>query len=148
VASAIRSALLLLSLFAARPVCGGEEPAYAALRSARPEGRVLAVENLILERDAFRFRFASGTFQFLRPVADRTGGAVFLGEGSLEIRPATEAERRHLAFVTGSKTLEILTDSFKSLVLLFTDGTAGEIESRGSAAAGASAEAGASMRPS
>jgi hypothetical protein len=142
VASAIRTALLPLSLLAARPVYGGEEPAYTALRSARPDGRALAVENLLLERDAFRFRFESGTFQFLRPVANRTVGAVFVGEGSLEIRPSTEAERRHLAFVTGSKTLEIFTDSFKSLVLLFTDGTAGEIESRGSAAPGASAEAG------
>ncbi|MGH9366228.1 MAG: M1 family metallopeptidase, partial [Thermoanaerobaculia bacterium] len=86
-------------------------------------------------RDVFVFRFASGTFQFLSPVEGRASGAVFVGEGSFELHPASGNERRHLAFVTGEKTLETLSEPFQNLVLLFTDGTAAEIEGHGTPAA-------------
>jgi hypothetical protein len=139
IAPAVSAASVLLLLLAARPTFGGQEAGYAELRSARPAGRMLAAESLVLDRDVFRFRFASGVFQFLQPVAGRVVGAVFVGDGSLETRPASEAERRHLAFVTGEKALETLTEPFHNLVLLFTDGTTAEIESRGSPSAGSSA---------
>jgi hypothetical protein len=111
------------------------DPVYAALRAARPTGKAVSVSNLTLERDAFRFRFVSGTFQFLTPVEGRTIGAAFVGEGSMDLLPATEPERKRLAFQLGDKKLEVLTERFDSLVLLFTDATAEEIESHGSPAA-------------
>ena len=119
------------------------DPVYAALRAARPTGKAVAVSHLTLERDAFRFRFASGAFQFLPPVEGRTVGAVFVGEGTMELTPATEAERRRLAFQREDKKLEILTERFDSLVLLFTDATAEDIEARGTPAASPPARAGA-----
>ena len=64
------------------------DPTYAALRSARPDGPTFAVTGWTLERDAFRFRFASGRFQFLTPVGGRTIGAVFVGDGSVDLLPA------------------------------------------------------------
>ena len=115
---------------------------YDALRTARPQGKAVAVQNLAFERDVFRFQFTSGTFQFLTPVEGRTVGAVFVGQGSFELRPAIEIERRHLAFVTGEKTLETLSEPFQSLVLLFTDATAAEIEGHGTLSATPPARAG------
>ena len=118
------------------------DPVYAALRAARPTGKALAVSNITLERDAFRFRFASGAFQFLPPVEGRTVGAVFVGEGAMDLTPATEPERRRVAFQREDKKLEVLTERFDSLVLLFTDGTAEEIEAHGTPAPSPPARAG------
>ncbi|HYL06714.1 MAG TPA: M1 family aminopeptidase [Thermoanaerobaculia bacterium] len=104
------------------------EPTYAALRAARPDGRVAAVHGLVLDRDVFHFEFESGAFHFLAPVGGRTVGAVFLGHGTLRLNPATAPERRQLALQLGEgRDFEVLTDSFEELVLLFADDTAQEI---------------------
>lgn len=104
------------------------DPTYAALRAARPDGRVAAVHGLVLDRDVFHFELESGTVHFLEPVAGRTVGAVFLGRGTLRLSPASAAERRQLALELGEgKDFEVLTDSFDELVLLFGDDTAQEI---------------------
>lgn len=104
------------------------DPTYAALRAARPDGRVAAVHGLVLDRDVFHFELESGAVHFLEPVAGRTVGAVFLGHGTLRLSPATAAERYQLALELGEgKDFEVLTDSFDELVLLFGDDTAQEI---------------------
>jgi len=105
-------------------------PLYTELRAARPKGDAVAVQGLTLERDAFRFHFESGSFQFLTLSDGRTVGAVFVGDGGMDLRPAIEAERRQLAIETGEKGLEVLSDHFDSTVLLFTDGTADEIRQK------------------
>ena len=52
--------------------------------------------------------------------------------------PASEAERRHLGLASGGgERLEVLTDRFDELVLLFADDTADEIGRQGSATKGA-----------
>lgn len=138
------SALTLALALAVPPAvsaAGAADPDYVALRNARPQGRGMAVHNLVLERDVFRFQFASGTFQFLTPVEGRSMGAVFVGEGTFELKPASDVERRHLAFVTGEKTLTALSEPFQKLVLLFSDATAAEIQAH-STMAEASATAG------
>ncbi|HEX7251802.1 MAG TPA: hypothetical protein VF376_02890, partial [Thermoanaerobaculia bacterium] len=61
---------------------------YTQLRAARPAGDPVAVTSLTLERDAFRFRFDSGSFQFLTLPDGRAVGAVFVGDGGYELRPA------------------------------------------------------------
>lgn len=125
-------ATLLLLILVAAPAFAVEDPTYMALRAARPDGRQVSVaEPLILERAAFRFYFDSGVFHLLAPVDGRTVGAVFLGEGRFELHPASEDERQHLAFLTGRDRLEILSDTFDALVMLFTDGTATELEQHG-----------------
>ncbi len=123
---------------AAAPGAPPAEPTYAALRAARPDGRVAAVHHLVLDRDVFHFDFESGAFHFLEPVAGRTVGAVFLGHGTLRLSPATAAERRQLALQLGEGAgFEVLTDSFEELVLLFADDTAREIEQAAPASRGA-----------
>src|SRR5262245_60072485 len=107
------------------------DPTYTALRAARPAGSAVAVQDLQLERDAFRFEFTKGTFQFLEPVSGRVTGAVFVGEGRWQLTPAREGARRYLAMLRDEPKTEVLTDRFDSLVLLFTDGTEAEIRARG-----------------
>ena len=119
-------ALILLPTLAS----AATDPTYAELRAARPDGRMVPVNKLVLERDVFRFQFDSGAFYFLKPVGGRTVGAVFVGQGSYRLSPATESERKHLALASGSdrQGFETLTDEFDSLLLLFGDDTAQEIE--------------------
>jgi hypothetical protein len=98
---------------------------YAGLRGARLDGRVAAVQGVVLERDAFRIELETGTVHFLAPVAGRTVGAVFVGRGTLRVKPAAEAERRQLALYLGEgREFSALGDGFTEMVLLFTDDTA------------------------
>ena len=126
----LSSAVLGLVLaFLTGPVSAATDPTYAALRGARPDGRRVPVRGLVLERDAFRFQLDSGAIHFLKPVEGRTVGAVFVGSGSYRLSPATDNERRQLALSSGGgKDFETLADDFDSLLLLFTDDTAQEIE--------------------
>jgi hypothetical protein len=110
----------------AGPTLAMEAPSYAALRAMSPEKAACAVHGLVLRRDVFTFRF-EGTFAFLSPVQGRRVGAVFVGAGSLDLEPAAERERRHLALLTGSATGSV-HETFGALSMLFTDGTAEEID--------------------
>ncbi len=108
------------------------DPTYEALRAARPDGRTVAVHGFAFERDAFHIEFQSGTVHFLAPVAGRTIGAVFLGQGTLRLKPASAAERRQLQLNLGAGAdFEVLNDSFDQMVLLFGDDTDAEISQAG-----------------
>ncbi|HEX9163052.1 MAG TPA: M1 family aminopeptidase, partial [Thermoanaerobaculia bacterium] len=76
-------------------------------------------------------------FHFLAPAGGKIFGAVFLGDGSYKLTPATPAEKRQLRLVTRESSLDVLTDRFDELVLLFTDSTAEEIEKHAAAKSGA-----------
>jgi hypothetical protein len=127
-----RVAILLLGAALWPGAAPAAEPraVYEALRAARPAARAIGVDGLTLERDVFRLRFERGVFRFLPSLDGRPFGAVYTGSGSLELTPATEIERSHLALVTGSGGLQTLRMPFESLVLLFTDGTAADIEAK------------------
>src|SRR5947199_2265695 len=124
----LTSALLTFLLAAvAAPVQAATDPTYAALRGARPDGRKIPVQGLVLERDAFRFQLDSGALHLLAPVEGRTIGAVFVGQGSYRLSPAAPYEQRQLALFSGAdKGFEALTDTFEHLLLLFTDDTLAE----------------------
>src|SRR5204863_1249692 len=92
---------------------------YRALRASRPDGRTIAVKDLTLERDAYRITLRSGTVHLLAPVGRDTVGAVFIGDGSYQLSPATDNERRHLQLV--ANRADVLSDRFTRLILLFTD---------------------------
>lgn len=110
-----------------------EVPQYRELRAARPDGRVVVVENFELARDAYVIRFSRGTFHFLNPTSDgRTFAAVFTGDGSYELLVRSETERRHLALVTGKGNLDTLSDSFTEMILLYGDSTSEDILKDGS----------------
>src|SRR5579872_2857172 len=102
------------------PVGPNSDPTYQALRNIKLGNEAVTVQNFVLDRDAARFHFRSGTFCFVAPVAGRVTGAVFVGDGLLSIDPPLAMERRSLALLSRSSEF---TEEFDHLVLRFTDST-------------------------
>lgn len=130
----VRSGLAVLAFLIASPVLPSAERAsttYESLRGARPDGRTVSVENLVLERDVFELTFASGRFHLLEEVDGVTPGAVFLGQGSYVLEPQSAGELRHLTVLSGEQRISGFTDEFSTAVLLFDDGTEAEIVGAG-----------------
>jgi hypothetical protein len=124
----------LLVLLVASTASAQDATAYRDLRASRPDGRSITVKGLTLERDAYRITLQAGAVHLLAPLGGDTFGAVFIGQGSYTLSPATPAERRHLQLVAGST--EVLTDRFTRLILLFTDKTAAEVMAHAPVATG------------
>lgn len=108
-----RSAFAVLVL--ASCLSAAEEPTYAALRAARPDGRTLTLADATFDRDAYRFTL-NGTLHLLAPVNGATFGAVFVGTGSYTLTPATADEKHQLQMYTDDGNLTELSDSFGSAV--------------------------------
>lgn len=102
-------------LVLASGLSAADDPTYAALRAARPDGRTLSLANAAFDRDAYHFTL-DGTLHLLAPVNGATFGAVFVGNGSYTLTPATEDERHQLAMYTDDAKLTALSDSFVSAV--------------------------------
>ena len=123
------------SLFAAA------DPSYTALRAARPGTRTIALNNFTFERDVLRFTL-TGKLVLLDPVEGKTPGAVFLGQGSYELKPSTPAEQRQLAIYTGDDKLATVSDQFDSAVFLGSALVAAAEKSSAPVASAADANAG------
>ena len=112
----MRALLLAGGMFVAATLFASTDPNYTALRAARPDGRTIAVNNLTFDRDAYHVTL-NGTLHLLEPVSGTTVGAVFLGTGSYELTPASDAERKLLAVNAGDSALTKLRDDFDSMVI-------------------------------
>lgn len=110
----IRRFLFALT-FVSTPLFAADVPTYDAVRNAKLDGRKVAVTNFTFERDAFLVTL-NGTLHLIAPVADKTFGAVFIGQGSYELRPALVAEQRQLGIYTNDEKLTTLTDTFDDAV--------------------------------
>ena len=102
------------------------DPTYQALRRQGQDftGEYARVTNLVLKRDAATFRLRSGEIYFLPPVEGRVTGAVFIGDGELELIPPVEHEQRSLTLFTGQPMLK---EPFTRVTLRFTDKTYEEV---------------------
>lgn len=109
---------------AAAPAAANSNPTYQQLRNVGLSGEVAAANNLVLKRDAGVFTFRSGNFYFLAAVNGKVTGAIFLGNGSFELVPPLEMEKRTLSLLTKEPGM---TEGFNQVVLRFTDGTYDEI---------------------
>ena len=109
-ASAVLLLLASSSLLAAAPA---PDPTYTALRAARPDGRVIAVNNFEFDRDVYHFTL-NGSLYLLAPVDKTDVGCVFVGEGTYTLTPATPVEQRQLAINSGDEKLKVLTEKFTS----------------------------------
>ncbi|HEY2322403.1 MAG TPA: hypothetical protein VGJ82_06005, partial [Thermoanaerobaculia bacterium] len=107
-ASAIVVLLASPSLLAVTP-----DPNYAALRSARPDGRMIALNNFEFDRDVYHFTL-NGSLYLLPPVDKMDVGAVFVGDGTYTLTPVTDVEQHSLALNTGDDKLKVLTEKFTS----------------------------------
>ncbi len=107
--------LSALGLFVAVTATASPDPTYSALRAARPDGRSIALANLAVDRDAYHITL-SGSLHLLAPVEGKSVGAVFLGQGSYTLTPASDDERRQLRISSGDEKLTTLNDTFESAV--------------------------------
>lgn len=111
---AVASLLLVSAAFAS------SDPTYTAVRAARPDGRTIAVANFTFDRDVYHVTL-NGTLHLLAPAEGTTFGAVFIGQGSYELKPATELERKSLVLYTGEEKLTTLTDTFDRATIFSAD---------------------------
>src|SRR5688572_26210733 len=99
---------------------------HEGLRALRPDpARGTVVEGLVLARDAGTFHLDRGQIHLLQPVAGRTIGAVFVGEGRFEKAAPDEVEQGQLMRHYDVAALAL---PVRAAVLLFTDSTAAELE--------------------
>ncbi|HEV8431941.1 MAG TPA: M1 family aminopeptidase [Thermoanaerobaculia bacterium] len=112
-ASAVVLLLASTSLFAATAVPVASNPIYAAFRTARPDDRIIAVNNYEFDRDVYHFKL-NGALYLLPPVDNVDVGCVFVGEGTYTLTPATDVERHTLALSSGDDKLKVLTETFTS----------------------------------
>lgn len=110
------------------------DPIYSQLRAAKLSGEYASVENFVLTRDAAKITFTEGRLFFLSPVEGKVTGAVFVGTGEFQIAPLMPIEQRHLAFLTGTPSMN---EQFSKMVLRFTDSTYEDIKKQSSIKSGA-----------
>ena len=104
--------LAVASLFLSSLAFAASDPTYTAVHAARPDGRTIALTNFAFDRDVYRVTL-NGTLHLLAPADGKTFGAVFLGQGSYELKPATDLERKSLVLYTGDDKLTTLSDTFE-----------------------------------
>jgi hypothetical protein len=108
------------------------DPVYQQLRNATIGSEAVSVNNLVLKRDAATFTFKQGTFSFLSPVNGKVTGAVFNGDGEMQLTPPIQSEEQSLAILTKGAGPG-MTETFHTVVLRFTDDTYEELKKGGSA---------------
>src|SRR3989442_14007099 len=103
------------------PVAATYLDRYREVMSLAPlPGRVAEVSHLVLKRDVAHLTLERGKLYLLSPVAGRTVGAVFRGEGRLSFAPTARAEQAELQPFAGSPTLD---DTPTEAILIFSDST-------------------------
>ncbi|MGB6429143.1 MAG: M1 family aminopeptidase [Candidatus Acidiferrales bacterium] len=91
---------------------------------AMDAAKTTVAENLVLTRDRIRITLTKGTLEFTAPVEGRPFGAIFRGQGLVEIAPPNAIEQQQLHMYTGQDSLSM---TFTDGVLWFTDKTYDEI---------------------
>ncbi|HEX7190943.1 MAG TPA: M1 family aminopeptidase [Thermoanaerobaculia bacterium] len=113
------SAIVLLLASTSLLAVTAADPTYTALRTARPDGRMIAVNNFEFDRDVYHFTL-NGSLYLLAPVSKTDVGCVFVGEGTYTLTPASAVEQRSLAIGAGDDKLKVLTEKFTSGVFFDT----------------------------
>src|SRR4051795_4108020 len=108
-AFAVAAALFATSLFA------DSDSTYTALRASRPDGRTIALSSFTFDKDVLHITL-TGTLHLLTPVDGKTPGAVFVGQGTYELTPATKVDLRSLQLNSGDDKLTRLADKFETAV--------------------------------
>lgn len=105
------------------------DPVYQQLRQQAKSdqdfsGSYVTVNNLVIQKPGATFTLHTGEIYFLPPVEGRVCGAVFIGDGEMNIVPPTEVEKNSLKIFTGEP---LINERFGNMVLRFTDQTFQEI---------------------
>lgn len=124
--------VLPLGMKAQNPSRANSDGTYQALRNLTLSGESVSITNLVLKRDAGTFHFRSGTVCFTAAVQGKVTGAVFEGDGNLDISPPP-SEAGMLKLLTKS---DEFSEQFNHLIMRFTDSTYEEIKKSGGSATG------------
>jgi hypothetical protein len=89
--------------------------------------KVATVSNLVITRDRIRVVLDSGTLHFTQPVNGIVFGAVFSGQGRLQMGPPNALEAQQLQLFTKEGELN---QTFSEAVFVFSDKTFEEISAR------------------
>ena len=92
------------------------DPVYRQLRDLGL-GETFPLNNVAITWDVATFQFQKGTLTFLSPVNGVVTGAIFVGEGHLNIKPALSIDARELNRRTGASEFD---EDFNEAVFRFT----------------------------
>jgi hypothetical protein len=92
------------------------EPVYRQLRDVGL-GSSFRFDNVNVTEDVGTFQFQKGTLTFLRPVEGRVTGAIFIGDGHFNLKPARPLDAHELNRRIGS---DELNEDFDEAVFRFT----------------------------
>ena len=110
---------------AAAPPAGDPQAIWNALaKPAFDSGKVVTVNNLVIERDRIHITLDSGTLHFTQPVNGIVFGAVFHGAGHIRVSPPNQYESQQLELFIKQDGLNA---AFDDAVFSFTDKTFDEI---------------------
>jgi hypothetical protein len=101
---------------------------YQQLRNLSPQSGAIAIDKVMLKRDAATFQLNSGVLCFTPAVNNKFTGAVFVGDGKLLLDPPVGIERASLSILSKEKEY---SENFDTLVLRFTDKTYEELSGAG-----------------
>jgi hypothetical protein len=97
-------------------VYGNSDPVYRKLRDLGL-GSTFHFDKVTLPLDAATFEFQQGTLTFLSPVNGMVTGAIFIGEGHLNLKPVTALDTQELKRRVGTPEFD---EDFTEIVLRFT----------------------------
>ncbi|HEX9493571.1 MAG TPA: hypothetical protein VGA33_09920, partial [Thermoanaerobaculia bacterium] len=115
-----RLLLCAIAVLAAAVSNAANDPSYTAMRTSRPDGRTIAINNFVFDRDVYHVTL-NGTMHLLAPVNANTVAAVFTGHGSYELSPASDTERKMLVINADDASLKTFRDEFESMVIFDRD---------------------------
>lgn len=92
------------------------DPVYRKLRDLGL-GETFHFDNFTLPLDTATLQFQKGTLTFLSPVNGIVTGAIFIGEGHFNLKPATHLDAQELKRRAGSAEID---EDFTEVVLRFT----------------------------
>lgn len=105
-----------ISVAAKSTAFDNSDPVYRQLR-AIGLGETFRFDNFTLTWDAATFQFQKGTLTFLSPVNGMVTGAIFVGEGHFNLKPAIPLDVRELSRRTGAGEFN---EGFTDVVFRFT----------------------------
>jgi hypothetical protein len=97
-------------------VYANSDPVYRNLRGLGL-GSTFHFDNVTVPLDAATLEFQKGTMTFLSPVNGTVTGAIFIGEGHINLRPLTALDAQELKRRVGSSEFD---EDFTEIVLRFT----------------------------
>jgi hypothetical protein len=109
-------AQLQVNISVAGKTVANANPVYRQLRDLGP-GQSFRFDNFTMPWDVATFHFEKGILTFLAPVKGVVTGAIFIGEGHFNLKPATPLDTRELSRRTGGNEVN---EEFTDVVFRFT----------------------------